>query len=878
MKTSEIRTKFLKFFESKNHVILPSSSLVPIDDPTLLFTNSGMVQFKDIFSGKEKTKYKRVVTAQRCFRAGGKHNDLENVGYTARHHTFFEMLGNFSFGDYFKREAIHYAWELLTKVYKLPSNKLFITVYHDDDEAYDIWHSEIGVPNSLISRIGDNKGSKFASDNFWQMSDIGPCGPCSEIFYDHGPKFHGDPPGISDVEGDRYVEIWNLVFMQFYIDKAQKISRLQIPCIDTGMGLERIAAVLQNVHSNYDTDSFRKLISATASKIGIKDHSNNSLKVISDHLRAAVFLIVDGVLPSNDGRGYVLRRIIRRALRHSYKLGHTGSFLYKLVPDLILEMSDAYPEISKKSDYVSKIILQEEDRFSDTLIHGMKILNSAISKISYGNKLDDDTVFSLYDTYGFPVDLTADVCREKGISIDLNSFDKHMNSQRNKARSSGKFKLNIYSSLDYGDFVSEFYGYEKYKLENSKILAIYVNGILVKKVEKIQEEVCIILDKTPFYAESGGQVGDSGVLKNNEAVFIVNNTFLGNKNVFVHSGILENGILQVGDIVSSSVDRTRRLNISKNHSATHLMHFALREILGSHVQQKGSLVDHERIRFDFTHDYALSYSQISQIEEIVNYYIILNSDVLTDIIPYEKAISSGAIALFNEKYSSKVRVVSIGPSVELCGGTHVVKTGDIGFFKIITESSISNGVRRIEACTALKAVNFASKQSLLLHDISKMFNSSHGELLDRISQHNDYVKHKEKENLSLRKKLAASIVEYICIDNIDNKDDINIISYFFADLDKSILLDIMDFIKNRFEKVIVVLSTNEVSSGKGILVCGVSSNIKEIIEASEIMNFFASCVKGKGGGRANTATGSTNYIELLPNGIENTKKWILSRI
>ncbi|AFZ82653.1 alanine--tRNA ligase [Candidatus Kinetoplastidibacterium crithidiae] len=877
MKTSEIRSKFLKFFESKNHVILPSSSLVPVDDPTLLFTNSGMVQFKDIFSGKEQASYKRIVTAQRCFRAGGKHNDLENVGYTARHHTFFEMLGNFSFGDYFKRDAIHYAWELLTKVYNIPSHKLFITVYHDDDEAYDIWHSEIGVPSSLISRIGDNKGSKFASDNFWQMSDTGPCGPCSEIFYDHGQHFHGDPPGLGNIEGDRYVEIWNLVFMQFYIDKAQNISRLQVPCIDTGMGLERIAAVLQNVHSNYDTDSFKKLIFATASKIGIKNYSDNSLKVISDHLRASVFLIVDGVLPSNDGRGYVLRRIIRRALRHSYKLGHSGSFLYKLVPDLILEMSDAYPEISKKSDYISKIILQEEDRFGDTLIHGMKILNSAISKVEHGNQLDDDIVFSLYDTYGFPIDLTADVCREKGISIDLNSFDKHMNSQRNKARSSGKFKSNIYS-LDCSNFVSEFYGYENHKLENSKILAIYVNGAIVNKIDNSQEKVCIILDKTPFYAELGGQVGDTGVLRSNDAVFIVNNTFLGNTNVFVHSGMLQNGILQVGDIVSSCVDRTRRLNISKNHSATHLMHFALREILGSHVHQKGSLVDDERIRFDFTNDYPLSCSQISQIEELVNYYIVLNSDVITDIIPYEKAISSGAIALFNEKYSSKVRVVSIGPSIELCGGTHVVKTGDIGFFKITTESSISNGVRRIEACTALKAVNFVSKQSSLLYDIAKIFNSSNDELLDRISQYKNYVKHKEKENLFLRKKLASSIVEYICMDNIDNQDEIKLVSYFFADLDQSILLDIMDFMKNRFKKVIVVLGTNDLSSNKGILVCGVSNSIIEIIEAREIMNFFASCVQGKGGGRANTATGSTNDAKLLPDGIENTKKWILSRI
>ncbi|AGF46952.1 alanyl-tRNA synthetase [Candidatus Kinetoplastibacterium desouzaii TCC079E] len=876
MKTSEIRSNFLQFFESKGHKILPSSSLIPNNDPTLLFTNSGMVQFKDIFIGKEKAEHKKITTVQRCFRAGGKHNDLENVGYTARHHTFFEMLGNFSFGDYFKREAIHYAWELLTKVYKLPENKLFITVYQDDDEAYDIWNKEIGVPCDLISRIGDNKGARFSSDNFWQMADVGPCGPCSEIYYDHGPSFKGDPPGVGSLDGDRYIEIWNLVFMQFYMDQEGNMSRLSTPCIDTGMGLERIAAVIQHVHSNYETDTFKNLILAIANKIGINNINDNSLKVIADHVRACSFLIIDGVLPSNEGRGYVLRRIIRRALRHSYKLGHSGPFLYKIVPDLILEMGSAYPDLIKQSELITKIILQEEDRFGETLAKGMKILNASISKIDSGNKLDGITTFNLYDTYGFPIDLTADVCREKGISVDLESFDREMESQRVKARLSGKFKLHS-QSLNYNGLNSIFVGYDHFQTDNSKILAIYIDGVSVNSINQYDKEVYIIIDKTPFYAESGGQVGDTGFIKNKNSVFSVENTFMGGINLSVHCGILRTGMLSVGDNVSSYLDVERRLNISRNHSATHLLHFALRETLGSHVMQRGSLVDHNKIRFDFTSDFPISLELIANIENLVNSCVIKNIDVSTTLLEYDKAIKSGAMALFDEKYSDMVRVVSIGQSLELCGGTHVKKTGDIGFFKIISESSVSSGVRRLEACTALRSVDFSNKQTVVLSKINDLFNSTTDDVLSKIVQKNSMIKDIEKENDSLRKKLSISLVDYLSSkDHLVIKDR-KIISYVFKDLDQNILLTIIDLLKVKFKSVIVLLATN-LPNGNINLVCGVSDDLVNSIKANEIMKFLTSNVKGKGGGRSNLATGSTSEFDLIFSGFESTKRWVAERI
>ena len=699
MNSAEIRDKFLKFFESKGHTIVRSSSLVPGNDPTLLFTNSGMVQFKDVFLGTDKRNYVRATSVQRCLRAGGKHNDLENVGYTARHHTFFEMLGNWSFGDYFKQDSLVWAWELLTKVYGLPAEKLWATVYETDDEAYDIWHKVIGLPKERIVRIGDNKGAPYASDNFWQMADTGPCGPCSEIFYDHGPDVWGGPPGSPEQDGDRYIEIWNNLFMQFdrQIDPKTgeaTLTPLPAPCVDTGMGLERLAAILQHVHSNYEIDLFQRLIKAAARETNVTDLENNSLKVIADHIRATSFLIVDGVIPGNEGRGYVLRRIIRRALRHGHKLGQTQPFFYKLVKDLVAEMGAAYPELPAAAARVEQVLKQEEERFGETLEHGMKILEAALAKNAA--KLDGETAFTLYDTYGFPLDLTADICRERNVELDEAGFATAMERQKSTARAAGKFKLA--AGIEYSGDKTKFVGYDALT-QQAKVAALYVDGSAVAKIEAGQDAI-VVLDTTPFYAESGGQAGDTGVLEAAGALFAVADTQKIQPDVFGHHGNLVKGALSVGDTVDAKVDGEQRAQTMRNHSATHLMHKALREVLGDHVSQKGSLVDADKTRFDFSHNAPMTADEIRRVEEIVNREILANAATEAKLMGYDDAVGAGAMALFGEKYGDEVRVLSIGSSRELCGGTHVSRTGDIGLFKIVAEGGVAAGIRRVEAVSA----------------------------------------------------------------------------------------------------------------------------------------------------------------------------------
>ncbi|AGF48392.1 alanyl-tRNA synthetase [Candidatus Kinetoplastibacterium oncopeltii TCC290E] len=874
MKTSDIRIKFLKFFESKGHTILPSSSLIPTNDQTLLFTNSGMVQFKDIFTGHETSNYKSVTTAQRCFRAGGKHNDLENVGYTARHHTFFEMLGNFSFGEYFKKEAIHYAWELLTSVYKIPKDKLLVTVYYDDNEAYDIWNKEIGLNQSSIIRIGDNKGSKYASDNFWQMADVGPCGPCSEIFYDHGPNVDGGPPGSDNSDGDRYVEIWNLVFMQFYIDVNGNITNLMTPCIDTGMGLERIAAVLQGVHSNYDIDLFKNLIKSSARMVNIDDLSNSSLKVIADHIRATAFLIVDGVLPANDGRGYVLRRIIRRALRHAYKLGENKVFLHKLIPDLIQEMGTAYPEIISGSNLIVRVLKQEEERFIETLSNGMKILNNNLNHMKSGDMLSGDILFNLYDTYGFPADLTADVCREQNISVDIDSFELEMSKQRDKARLAGKFK-NLNNQINYYDGPATIFdGYKIFDL-SAKVVAIYSKGKFVNSIV-MEDSADIVLDRTPFYAESGGQVGDKGFLISDISNFRVNNTTL-HSNVFMHHGYLESGSIRVGDILRASIDIDNRKNISRNHSATHIMHKALRTVLGTHALQKGSLVDSERIRFDFSHDFPVSIDQIKEVEKISNEEILSNSLVNISNMDYCDAISIGAIAVFSEKYENSVRVVNIGSSLELCCGTHVNRTGDIGFLKIISESSVSAGIRRIDAVTGNNTLRLIQDQQDIFLRLSSSLNTNISNITTKVDGQINYIKNIEKKIYLLEKNIANVIVDNFAIDKIKFIKDIGILISIVHGLEHNVLCNIVDSMKSRFQKTIVLLASVS-SNGKVNVVCGISNAITNLINAKDIISLVLTKINGKGGGRNNMATGSGYNDKKLPDILDNIFGFIKEKI
>jgi len=874
MKAADIREKFLKFYESKGHTIVRSSSLIPANDPTLLFTNSGMVQFKDVFLGTDLRPYTRATTAQRSLRAGGKHNDLENVGYTARHHTFFEMLGNFSFGDYFKRDAIHYAWELLTTVYLLPKEKLWVTVYHEDDEAYDIWAKEIGVPTERIIRIGDNKGARYASDNFWQMADTGPCGPCSEIFYDHGPEVWGGPPGSPEEDGDRYIEIWNLVFMQFNRDEQGNMPRLPKPCVDTGMGIERLAAVLQHVHSNYEIDLFQSLIKAAARETGTADLTNNSLKVIADHIRACSFLIVDGVIPGNEGRGYVLRRIIRRAIRHGYKLGRKEPFFNKLVADLVLEMGAAYPELTEASARVTEVLRQEEERFFETIEIGMEILESALADLRQqgGTVLDGEVAFKLHDTYGFPLDLTADVCREREVTVDEVAFDAAMARQREQARAAGKFKMT--AALGYSGAKTTFHGYDKLVLDDAKVTALYVDGSPVESVTAGQAAI-VVLDHTPFYAESGGQVGDQGVLHAGAARFEVSDTQKVQADVFGHHGTLVQGTLKVGDVLAAEVDTVRRARTIRNHSATHLMHKALREVLGAHVQQKGSLVDADKTRFDFAHNAPLTDEQIRRVEAIVNAEILRNAAVHAQVMAYDDAVKGGAMALFGEKYGDHVRVLDIGFSRELCGGTHVARTGDIGLFKIVFEGGVAAGIRRVEAITGDNALQFVQQLDGLVNAAAASLKALPSELTVRIGQVQEHVRTLEKELAQLKSKLASSQGDELANQAIE-VGGIQVLAATLDNADVKTLRETVDKLKDKLKHAAIVLAA--VSDGKVSLIAGVTPEASQKIKAGELVNFVAQQVGGKGGGRADMAQAGGTEPANLPGALAGVQAWVGQRV
>ncbi|WP_186262724.1 alanine--tRNA ligase [Burkholderia gladioli] len=874
MKAAEIREKFLKFFESKGHTIVRSSSLVPGNDPTLLFTNSGMVQFKDVFLGTESRPYSRATTSQRSVRAGGKHNDLENVGYTARHHTFFEMLGNFSFGDYFKKDAIHYSWELLTSVYGLPKEKLWVTVYHDDDEAYDIWAKEVGVPTERIIRIGDNKGARYASDNFWQMGDTGPCGPCSEIFYDHGPDVWGGPPGSPEEDGDRYIEIWNLVFMQFNRDAQGNMTRLPKPSIDTGMGLERIAAVLQHVHSNYEIDLFQNLIKAAARETGVADLTNNSLKVIADHIRACSFLIVDGVIPGNEGRGYVLRRIVRRAIRHGYKLGRKGAFFHKLVADLVAEMGGAYPELKEAEGRVTDVLRQEEERFLETIEHGMTILDAALAELDAkgAKQLDGELAFKLHDTYGFPLDLTADVCRERGMTVDEPAFDDAMARQREQARAAGKFKAT--QGLEYSGAKTTFHGYEDVAFDDAKIVALYVGGTAVQQAQ-VGEQAVVVLDHTPFYAESGGQVGDQGVLANAATRFAVEDTLKVQADVIGHHGTVEQGTLKVGDTLRAEIDAARRARTERNHSVTHLMHKALREVLGSHVQQKGSLVDADKTRFDFAHNAPMSDDEIRRVEAIVNAEILANSPGIVSNMSYDEAVKGGAMALFGEKYGDEVRVLDLGFSRELCGGTHVRRTGDIGFFKIVMEGGVAAGIRRVEAITGDNALRYVQELDARLNTAASMLKAQPAELTQRIGQVQDQVKSLEKELAALKSKLASSQGDELAQQAVDVKG-VQVLAATLDGADSKTLRETVDKLKDKLKHAAVVLAA--VEGGKVSLIAGVTAEASKQVKAGELVNFVAQQVGGKGGGRPDMAQAGGTEPANLPAALAGVQAWVASKL
>ncbi|MEX3548513.1 MAG: alanine--tRNA ligase [Burkholderia sp.] len=874
MKAAEIREKFLKFFESKGHTIVRSSSLVPGNDPTLLFTNAGMAQFKDVFLGTESRPYSRATTSQRSVRAGGKHNDLENVGYTARHHTFFEMLGNFSFGDYFKKDAIHYSWELLTSFYGLPKEKLWVTVYHDDAEAYDIWAKDMGVPAERIIRIGDNKGARYASDNFWQMGDTGPCGPCSEIFYDHGPDVWGGPPGSPEEDGDRYIEIWNLVFMQFNRDAQGNMTRLPKPSIDTGMGLERIAAVLQHVHSNYEIDLFQNLIKAAAHETGIADLTNNSLKVIVDHIRACSFLIVDGVIPGNEGRGYVLRRIVRRAIRHGYKLGRKGAFFHKLVADLVAEMGGAYPELKDAEGRVTNVLRQEEERFLETIEHGMTILDAALAEIdAKGDKqLDGELAFKLHDTYGFPLDLTADVCRERGMTVDEPAFDDAMARQREQARAAGKFKAT--QCLEYSGTKTTFHGYEEIAFDDAKIVALYVGGTGVQQA-KTGEQAVVVLDHTPFYAESGGQVGDQGVLANAATRFAVEDTLKVQADVIGHHGTVEQGTLKVGDTLRAEIDAACRARTERNHSVTHLMHKALREVLGSHVQQEGSLVDADKTRFDFAHNAPMSDNEIRRVEAIVNAEILANAPGIVSHMSYDDAVKGGAMALFGEKYGDEVRVLDLGFSRELCGGTHVSRTGDIGFFKIVMEGGVASGIRRVEAITGDNALRYVQELDARLNTAVSMLKAQPAELTQRIGQVQNQVKSLEKELAALKSKLASNQGDEIAQQAVDVKG-VQVLAATLDVADSKTLRETVDKLKDKLKHAAVVLAA--VEGGKVSLIAGVTAEASKQVKAGELVSFVAQQVGGKGGGRPDMAQAGGTEPANLPAALAGVQAWVASKL
>ncbi|MEW6131864.1 MAG: alanine--tRNA ligase [Pseudomonadota bacterium] len=881
MTSNEIRKRFLDFFASKGHTIVPSSPLVPGNDPTLLFTNAGMVQFKDVFLGLETRPYVRAASSQRCVRAGGKHNDLENVGYTARHHTFFEMLGNFSFGDYFKHDAIHYAWEFLTGELKLPAEKLWVTVYQDDDEAYDIWAGEIGVPRERIVRIGDNKGAKYASDNFWQMGDTGPCGPCTEIFYDHGPEVAGGPPGSPEEDGDRYIEIWNIVFMQFNRDEAGVLHPLPKPSVDTGMGLERISAVMQRVHSNYDIDLFQALIKAAARETGCKDLASPSLKVIADHIRACSFLIVDGVIPGNEGRGYVLRRIIRRALRHGHKLGQNQPFFHKLVADLAAVMGDAYPELREAQARVAETLLQEEIRFGETLSHGMSLLEEALA--GGAGLLDGETAFRLYDTYGFPLDLTADVCRERGVAVDEAGFDAAMERQREQARAAGKFKA--HGTLEYSGQPTSFHGYDSLNVDEATITAIYVDGSEVGEICAGQTGV-IVLDSTPFYAESGGQVGDTGLIVSlpspsgggaggeGATRFEVTDTQKIRADVFGHHGRLVEGALKVGDKVAARVDGLTRARTMRNHSATHLMHKALRQVLGEHVQQKGSLVDADKTRFDFSHTGPMTAEQIRAVEALVNAEILQNQPTRARVVPMDEARKLGAMMLFGEKYGDTVRVLDIGSSRELCGGTHVARTGDIGLFKIVMESGVAAGVRRVEAVTGDNALAWLQGIERQLDEAARALKVRPAELPQKIAQVLDQVKSLEKELARTKAKLAASQGEDLASQAVA-VGDIKVLAAQIEG-DAQALRETADKLRDKLKPCAVLLGS--VADGKVSLVAMVSQDLTAKLKAGELVNFVAGQVGGKGGGRPDMAQAGGTDPGSLGSALASVHGWIAEKM
>ena len=877
MQVAAIRRQFLDYFASKGHTIVPSASLVPGNDPTLLFTNSGMVQFKDVFLGTDTRSYVRAADVQRCLRAGGKHNDLENVGYTARHHTFFEMLGNWSFGDYFKREAIRYAWDLLTTVYKLPAERLWVTVYHNDDEAYEAWANDIGVPRERIVRIGDNKGAPYASDNFWQMADTGPCGPCSEIFYDHGPGIPGGQPGSAEAEGDRYIEIWNLVFMQFDRDAQGTLTPLPKPCVDTGMGLERLAAVLQNVHTNYEIDLFRDLISAAAKLTGSKDLASPSLNVIADHIRACAFLIVDGVIPSNEGRGYVLRRIIRRAIRHGYQLGQTKPFFAELVPPLSRLMGDAYPELPLKQDYVMRVLLAEEERFAETLEHGMKVLETALAELSKAGAktLSGETAFTLYDTFGFPFDLTADVCRERGVSVDQAAFEAAMDKQRERARAASTFKMA--DGLEYSGGKTRFDGYDTLA-EDARVVALYRDGSPVDALSTGQSGV-VVLDRTPFYAESGGQVGDRGELSKGGAcltLFSVRDTQKIQPDVFGHYGEVKTGELKRGDTVTAKVDGHSRARAAWNHSATHLMHAALRMVLGDHVTQKGSLVDPERTRFDFSHSQPMTDVEIRTVESLVNGAIRANYPVEVRLMPYDEAIKSGAMALFGEKYGESVRVLRMGEfSTELCGGTHVARTGDIGFFKIVSESGVAAGIRRVEAVTAEGALAYTHEMEARLNEAARALKAPPTEVAARIGQVLDNARALEREIARLKSMLASSQGGDLAAQAVE-VNGAHVLAATIDGADAKVLRETLDKLKGRFKSAAIVLGSTD--GGKVTLIAGVTSDLTGRIKAGDLVNHVATQVGGKGGGRPDMAQAGGTNPSALPAALQSVRSWVAERL
>jgi alanyl-tRNA synthetase len=872
MKSSEIRQQFLDYFASKGHTIVPSSSLVPHEDPTLLFTNAGMNQFKDVFLGFDKRPYTRAASSQKCVRAGGKHNDLENVGYTARHHTFFEMLGNFSFGDYFKRDAIHYAWELLTVVFKIPKDKLTITVYAEDDEAYDVWTKEIGVPAGRVIRIGDNKGARYASDNFWMMGDTGPCGPCTEIFYDHGPDIWGGPPGSPGEDGDRYIEIWNNVFMQFNRDEHGVMHPLPKPSVDTGMGLERISAVLQHVHSNYEIDLFQNLICAAARETKTNDLTNNSLKVLADHIRACSFLIADSVIPGNEGRGYVLRRIIRRAIRHGYKLGARAPFFHRMVPDLATEMGAAFPELAKEQARVMEMLKQEEERFFATIEHGMAILEADMAEMAkQGSKVfNGETAFKLHDTFGFPLDLTQDLCREHGIVVDTATFDAAMAQQKEQARAAGKFRMA--ANLEYAGPATAFHGYEMLE-SKANVLALYREGVSVNELHEGEMGVAV-LDDTPFYAESGGQVGDRGELRSVHGIFAVEDTQKIQASVFGHHGVVKTGKLTVGNSVTAKVDMSARYATMRNHSVTHLMHKALREVLGGHVQQKGSLVDPDKTRFDFVHSHPMTDAEIRRVEAIVNAEILSNTATQARVMPIEDAQKTGAMMLFGEKYGNEVRVLDIGSSRELCGGTHVKRTGDIGLFKILAESGVAAGVRRVEAVTGEGALAHVQQQERQLQQVADAVKAQPQEAAARILQIIDNAKTMEKELARLKSKLAGAQGDDLVGQAVDC-NGIKVLSARLEGADAAALRETLDKLKDKLKSAAIVLAA--VADGKVSLIAGVTPDLIKNIKAGELVNMVAQQLGGKGGGRPDMAMAGGTQPEHLAAALASVAGWVKQR-